>query len=110
MSYAITKLPEAVSPEGHGISRSFYNEVLYQILLTDLLSLALSAEPLDYRIYTLLHSSTQLSQRTASCLSKDAVLSLTRAGNSLIRSSLIHSFRSNQMSNCERFAQIAQDK
>ena len=55
------------------------------ILLTDLLSLALSAEPLDYRINTLLHSSTQLSQRTASCLSKDAVLSLTRAGNSLIR-------------------------
>ena len=38
-----------------------------------------------------------------------------RAGNSLILSSLIahlliHSFRSNQMSDCERFAQIAQDK
>ena len=28
----------------------------------------------------------------------------------LIRSSLINSFRSNQMSDCERFAQIAQDK
>ena len=33
-----------------------------------------------------------------------------RAGNSLIRSSLIHSFCSNQMSDCERFAQITQDK
>ena len=30
-----------------------------------------------------------------------------RAGNSLICSSLIHSFRSNQMSECERFTQIA---
>ena len=34
----------------------------------------------------------------------------SRAGNSLIRSSLICSFCSNQMSYCERFAQIAQDK
>ena len=33
-----------------------------------------------------------------------------RAGNSLIRSLLIRSFRSTQMSDCERFAQIAQDK
>ena len=33
-----------------------------------------------------------------------------RAGNLLIRSSLICSFRSNQMSNCDRFAQVAQDK
>ena len=33
-----------------------------------------------------------------------------RAGNSLIRSSLICSFCSNQMSDCERFAQITQDK
>ena len=33
-----------------------------------------------------------------------------RAGNLLIRSSLICSFCSNQMSDCERFAQIAQDK
>ena len=33
-----------------------------------------------------------------------------RPGNSLIRSSLIRSFRSNQMSDFERFAQIAQDK
>ena len=36
----------------------------------------------------------------------------TRAGNSLIHSSLIliRSFRSDQMSDCERFAQIAQDE
>ena len=40
----------------------------------------------------------------------DAVVKNTRAGNLLIRSSLIRSFRSNQMSNCEQFAQIAQDK
>ena len=33
-----------------------------------------------------------------------------RAGNLLICSSLIRSFRSNQMSDCEGFAQIAQDK
>ena len=33
-----------------------------------------------------------------------------RAGNSLICSSLIRSFRSNQMRDCERFAQIAQEK
>ena len=33
-----------------------------------------------------------------------------RAGNSLICSSLIRSFCSNQMSDCERFAKIAQDK
>ena len=33
-----------------------------------------------------------------------------RAGNSLIRSSLIHLFHSNQLSGCERFAQIAEDK
>ena len=33
-----------------------------------------------------------------------------RAGNSLICSSLIRSFRSNQMSDCEQFAQIAQYK
>ena len=33
------------------------------------------------------------------------ILKLIRAGNLLIRS-----FRSNQMSDCERFAQIAQDK
>ena len=46
------KLPEAVSHEGHPISGSFYNKVLYQILLTHLLSLNLLAEPLDYRIYT----------------------------------------------------------
>ena len=40
-------------------------------------------------------------------------LHFVRAGNSLICSSLICSFRSfcsNQMSDCERFAQIAQDK
>ena len=37
-------------------------------------------------------------------------LQRTRAGNLLIRSSLIRSFCSNQMSDCERFAQIAQDK
>ena len=33
-----------------------------------------------------------------------------RAGNLLIPSSLISSFCSNQMSNCEQFAQITQDK
>ena len=33
-----------------------------------------------------------------------------RAGNLLIRSSLICSFCSNQMCDCELFAQIAQDK
>ena len=33
-----------------------------------------------------------------------------RAGNSLICSSLIRSFCSNQMNDCERFAKIAQDK
>ena len=33
-----------------------------------------------------------------------------RAGNLLVRASLIRSFPSNQMSDCERFAQIAQDK
>ena len=33
-----------------------------------------------------------------------------RAGNLLIWSSLIRSFRPNQMSDCERFAQIALDK
>ena len=41
------------------------------------------------------------------------VLSLavySRAGNLLIRSSLIGSFCSNQMSDCEQFAQIVQDK
>ena len=35
---------------------------------------------------------------------------ISRAGNSLIGLLLIRSFRSNQMSVCERFAQIAQDK
>ena len=34
------------------------------------------------------------------------VFTVVRAGNSLICSSLIRSFRSNQMSDCERFAQV----
>ena len=46
--YTIIKLPEAVSPKGHRNSGSFYNKVLYQILLTHLLSMALLAELLDY--------------------------------------------------------------
>ena len=71
-----------------------YNKVLYQILLTHLLSLALLAEPLDYtaEYIQLRHSveaalshttlltgnSTQLSQKTAGGLSRAAALSLTR--------------------------------
>ena len=38
------------------------------------------------------------------------ILMSTRAGNLLIRTSLICSFFSNQISDCERFPQIAQDK
>ena len=53
LSYTITKLPEGISHEGRRISGSFYNKLLYQILLTHLLSLALLAELLDYRICTL---------------------------------------------------------
>ena len=59
------------------------------------------------------------SQKTPCCSYKTSIfvwpVQNSRAGNSLIRSSLIRSslirsFRSNQMSDCERFAQIAQDK
>ena len=50
LSYTITSCLKPYLPK-EAISWAAYNEVLYQILLTHLLSLALLAEPLAYRIY-----------------------------------------------------------